>query len=208
MIRERVIATALRTLEHLTQGTSGNVSARIDGGFVVTPTGLPYEQLTPDDLVTMSLDGNVVGGRRAPSSEWRFHRDLYVDRPEFSAIVHVHSTFATSLACVRRAIPAFHYMVAVAGGVDVRCAAYATFGTEELSRNALAAMRGRKACLLANHGLLAAGRDPEDAFRVAHEIETLAKQYWHALQVGEPVVLDAAEMDVVLEKFRSYGQPR
>ncbi len=205
-LREAMIATARRmNASGLNQGTSGNLSQRVEDGFLVTPTGMDYEAMVPEDLVLMRFDGSHEG-RRKPSSEWRFHRDILAARPEVGAVLHAHSMFCTTLACLRRGIPSFHYMVAMAGGVDVRCAPYATFGTEELSRHAVAALEGRKACLLANHGMLAVGRDLAGAFKLAVEVETLAAMYWRALQVGEPVLLDAAEMAVVLEKFKTYGQ--
>ncbi len=205
-LREAMIATARRmNASGLNQGTSGNLSQRVEDGFLVTPTGMDYEAMVPEDLVLMRFDGSHEG-RRKPSSEWRFHRDILAAKPEVGAVLHAHSMFCTTLACLRRGIPSFHYMVAMAGGVDVRCAPYATFGTEELSRHAVAALEGRKACLLANHGMLALGRDLAGAFKLAVEVETLAAMYWRALQVGEPVLLDAAEMAVVLEKFKTYGQ--
>ncbi len=205
-LREAMIATARRmNASGLNQGTSGNLSQRVEDGFLVTPTGMDYEAMVPEDLVLMRFDGSHEG-RRKPSSEWRFHRDILAARPEVGAVLHAHSMFCTTLACLRRGIPSFHYMVAMAGGVDVRCAPYATFGTEELSRHAVAALEGRKACLLANHGMLALGRDLAGALKLAVEVETLAAMYWRVLQVGEPVLLDAAEMAVVLEKFKTYGQ--
>ena len=204
--REAIIATARRmNASGLNQGTSGNLSHRVEGGFLVTPTGLEYDSLRPEDIVLMRFDGSHEGPRR-PSSEWRFHRDILASRPEVSAVLHSHSLFCTTVACLRRSIPAFHYMVAVAGGSSIRCAPYATFGTEELSRHAVAALEGRKACLLANHGLITVGVDLGGAFKLAMEVETLAAMYLRALQVGEPVLLDEAEMAVVLEKFRTYGQ--
>jgi len=201
-----MIATARRmNATGLNQGTSGNLSLRVDGGFLVTPTGMDYEALEPEDIVFMRMDGSHEG-RRRPSSEWRFHRDILAARPEVGAVLHAHAMFCTTLACLHRGIPSFHYMVAVAGGVDIRCAPYATFGTEELSRHAVTALEGRKACLLANHGLIAVGTSLADALKRAVEVETLAAMYWRALQVGEPVLLSEAEMAVVLEKFKTYGQ--
>jgi L-fuculose-phosphate aldolase len=194
----------------INRGKSGNVSARIsvDGsdGFLITPTGLAYDATTPDDIVAMTIDGTAHGDRH-PSSEWRFHRDLYRAREEFRAIVHAHAPFATTLACLRRSIPAFHYMVAMAGGRDIRCAPYATFGSAELAAHVVAAMAGRRACLLANHGIIAAGADLASALALAVEVEGLAEMYWRALQLGEPVILSDAEMDAVVAKFRTYGQP-
>ena len=206
-LRTAIVATAREmNAAKINRGKSGNVSARLDAGFLITPTGIPYDAMTPDDIVAMTLDG-VARGDRAPSSEWRFHRDLYRAREEFHAIVHVHAPFATTLACVRRGIPAFHYMVATAGGRDIRCAPYATFGSPELAALAVAAMADRRACLLANHGMIAAGRDLAGALALAIEVEGLAEMYWRALQIGEPALLSDAEMDVVLGKFLTYGQP-
>ena len=205
-LRVRIIDAARRmNASGMNQGRSGNVSARVEGGFLVTPTGVPYEELNPADLVFMRRDGERVG-TYTPSSEWRIHRDIYESRLDAGAIVHTHSPFATSIACLRRAIPAFHYEVAFAGGKDIRCAQYATFGTQELSDHALAALEDRQACLLANHGVVAVGRDIDGAFGMAAKVEALARLYWQALQAGEPVLLDDAEMARVLEKFRTYGR--
>lgn len=205
-LREAIIATACRMNElGINQGKSGNISHRVPEGFLVTPTGMDYDALEPADIVPMRFDG-THGGTRLPSSEWRFHRDILAARPEFNAVVHTHSMFATTLACLGREVPAFHYMVAAGGGDSIRCAPYATFGTEALSRHAVAALEGRKACLLANHGMIAAGDTLKSALALAVEVETLAAMYWRALQVGEPSLLDAAEMARVIEKFRTYGQ--
>ncbi|HUH92771.1 MAG TPA: class II aldolase/adducin family protein [Casimicrobiaceae bacterium] len=207
-LRREIIATALAmSARGLNRGKSGNVSARIESGFLVTPTGLAYETMRPEDIVAMNLQGKA-GGTRTPSSEWRFHRDIYGARAEVAAIVHAHSPFATTLACLGRGIPAFHYMIAVGGGKDIRCAPYATFGTQELSERALRALEDRKACLLANHGMIAMGPTLVDALALAVEVEALAEQYWRALQIGEPNLLPDAEMTRVLEKFKTYGQPR
>lgn len=204
--REAIISAGRRmNASGLNQGTSGNLSHRVEDGFLVTPTGMEYDVLRPEDIVLMRFDGSYEG-ERLPSSEWRFHRDILAARPEVNAILHTHSLSSTAVSCLRRSIPPFHYMVAAAGGTDIRCAPYATFGTEELSRNAVAALEGRKACLLANHGLITVGADLPSAFKLAIEVETLAAMYLRALQVGEPVLLDEAEMAVVLEKFRTYGQ--
>ncbi|ABM57771.1 class II aldolase/adducin family protein [Verminephrobacter eiseniae] len=192
----------------LSAGTSGNISARCaqgaSAGLLISPSGVDYADLRPESLVWMDLDGRWSGPLK-PSSEWRFHRDIYVARPEAGAIVHAHPTHATALAVQRLAIPAFHYMVAAAGGHDIRCARYATYGTEELSQHALAALEGRRACLLANHGMIAFGADLRRAFALAIEVETLAHQYLLARATGTPVILEAQEMDRVLEKFKSYG---
>jgi L-fuculose-phosphate aldolase len=190
----------------LNQGTSGNLCVRISSGLLITPSGIPYDALAPEDIVAMRLDGTVEPGQRKPSSEWRFHAAILATRPEAKAVVHCHSMFATTLGCLRRDIPAFHYMIATAGGDSIRCAEYATFGTKELSDNALKALDGRRACLLANHGMIAFGADLEGALALAIEVETLAAQYWRALQIGDPVLLPPEEMAVVLDKFRDYGR--
>ncbi len=166
---------------------------------------MAYESLEPEDVVCVHFDGTCEG-RCKPSSEWRFHRDLYASRPDVGAILHAHSPFATSLACLRRDIPAFHYMIARFGGDSVRCSDYATFGTQALSDATLLAIENRRACLLANHGMLVVGDDPQQALVLGVEFEALCEQYWRACQLGQPVLLPAAEMARVLEKFRSYGQ--
>jgi len=204
--RAALIATA-RAMRPagLNRGTAGNVSVRDGAGFLITPTGMAYETLAPDDIPHLTLDGAAIG-RRKPSSEWRFHRDLYAARPDVGAVLHAHSPFAVSLACLRLDIPPFHYMIARFGGDTVRCADYAIFGSQALSTAALAAMEKRKACLLANHGLLVAGRDLDEALALAIELEELCEQYWRACQLGQPVLLSADEMAAVSEKFGSYGQ--
>ena len=203
-----MVVTACRELTRrgLTHGTSGNVSVRYDARrFFVSPSGMDYEALQADDVPLMDLDGRWFG-RCRPSSEWRFHRDILESRPDVGAIVHTHSPRATALACTGRGIPAFHYMIAVAGGRDIRCAPYCTFGTQELSDAALIALKDRKACLLANHGVIATGADLASAVALAGEIENLALQYSAALTLGEVRILDDAEMSRVIEKFRTYGQ--
>ncbi len=205
-LRAEVVA-ACRGLARLglTYGTSGNVSVRCGRRLLISPTGLDYDALEPQDVALLDFDGRWFG-RRSPSSEWRFHRDILGSRTEIGAVVHTHSRHATSLACTGRGIPAFHYMVAVAGGADIRCAPYHTFGSQALSDAALAALRGRKACLLAHHGVIALGADLETALRLAGEVESLAAQYCTALALGGVRLLDAPEMDRVLEKFRTYGR--
>jgi len=189
----------------LTHGTSGNISVRRNQReFFLSPTGMAYESLQADDIPMMDLQGRWFG-RRRPSSEWRFHRDIFRRRDDVNAIVHTHSPNATALACTGRGIPAFHYMVAVAGGVDIRCAPYRTFGTEELSQAALAALYDRKACLLSNHGVIACGRNLPAALALAGEVENLASQYGAALMLGDVRLLDDEEMHGVLDKFRTYG---
>ncbi len=186
---------------------SGNVSARTEAGFLITPSGLPYAQTTPEDLIELSLDGMVLAGARKPSSEWPFHAAIYRARPEAQAIVHTHSPRATALSCTRRGIPAFHYMIALCGGADIRCADYATFGTPELAENAVRALEGRKAVLLANHGVIALGASLAGAHQIVAEVENLAGQYLDILAAGlEPVILDAAEMARVSAKFAGYGK--
>ena len=209
-LREAVIDTALAmNAAGINRGKSGNVSARwrddAFDGFLVTPTGVPYDRTTPEQIVAMTLAGEARGNV-LPSSEWRFHRDIYAARGDAQAIVHTHAPFTTTLACMHRGIPPFHYMVAVAGGKDIRCAPYATFGTQELSDHAVAALSGRRACLLANHGMIAIGASLDATLALAVEVESLAEMYWRALQIGEPVPLTDEEMERVLEKFATYGQ--
>lgn len=206
-LRESVI-DACRALVRsgLTHGKSGNVSVRRDErSFFISPTGMPYEALESDDIPLMELGGRWFG-RRRPSSEWRFHRDIFAARDTAAAIVHTHSPKATSLACTGRGIPAFHYMVAVAGGAEIRCAPYFTFGTQELSDAAIAALEGRNACLLANHGVIAVGTSLPAALALAGEVENLAAQYCTALGLGKVRILEAAEMQPVIDKFRTYGR--
>lgn len=215
VLRAALVAQGRRLgSERLSAGTSGNLSVRCsrDGvdGLLITPSGVDYATMRPRDLCFMRLDDRLGDGhwegRLRPSSEWRFHRDIYRARPEVGAVVHAHPTHVTALAVQRRPLPAFHYMVAVAGGRDIRCADYATYGTAELSRNALTALQDRRACLLANHGLIAVGATLARAFALALEVEELARQYLLALATGTPVILDDVEMDRVLEGFRSYGR--
>ena len=189
----------------LNQGRAGNLSMRIERGFLITPTGVSYEKLLPEHLVGMGLDGQVISGQLKPSSEWRIHRDIFAARPEVSAIIHVHSPYATALACARRAIPAFHYMVAVAGGRTIPCAPYTTFGTQDLSDHVVGTLAGHEACLMANHGMIALGSNLEEAFQLAQEVEYLARLYCLALQIGGPVVLSDKEMAEVVKRFESYG---
>jgi L-fuculose-phosphate aldolase len=207
-----LLAVSRSMLEHrLNVGTSGNVSARQGEDFVITPSGLRPDQCTASDMVTLTMEGGRVGAHArhlAPSSEWRIHRDIYASIPEAGAVLHAHSAFATALACQRAEIPPFHYMIARFGGDTVRCAAYATFGTEALSQHALAALNGRTACLLANHGMLVYAQDLETALTQALELETLCEQYWRTCQIGPPVLLTAAEMAEATENFRWYGKPR
>ena len=204
------IVAASREMNRLgiNQGTSGNIGLRIPGGFLVTPTGIPADELEPHMIVRMGFDGRHTGAFE-PSSEWRFHRDILAARPDVAAVVHCHAMFATTLAIARKDIPAVHFMIAAAGGPTIRCAPYATYGTQALSDHALAALEGRNACLLANHGMIATGPTLARALWLAVEVETLAAQYWRVLQIGGPTLLTGAEIAVVQEKFDSYGlQPR
>ena len=203
-----VIATA-QALDALgfMPSKSGNVSVRTPGGFLITPSGLPYADTTPDDLVEVALDGSVLAGRRRPSSEWRLHAAVYAARTEAAAVVHTHSPMATALSCARLPIPALHYMIALAGGEDIRCADYATFGTAELAAACVAALSGRKAVLLANHGVVAFGGTLAGARTLAMEVENLARQYLALRAAGlPPVLLDAAEMRDVQAQFGDYGR--
>ena len=205
-LRAALAETARQTVSHgLNKGSSGNVSVRLREGFLITPSGLPNDTLQPDQMVAVDMEGQSSGSLR-PSSEWRIHRDIYRARPEAQAIVHAHSPHAVSLSCLRRGIPSFHYMVAAAGGKDIRCAAYATFGTQTLSDAVLAALQDRRACLMANHGLVAVGASLDAALSLAVEVEEFCAQYWRAKLMGEPVLLNDAEMDEVLERFKHYGQ--
>ncbi|MGK2926554.1 MAG: class II aldolase/adducin family protein [Lysobacterales bacterium] len=208
-LRQDLVAAAqAMNRSGINQGTSGNLSLRCVDGFLVTPSGLPYDRLEPADVVQLKLergDAPAATGPRKPSSEWRIHRDVYLARPETQAILHAHPVHCSALACLRRPLPAFHYMVAVAGGRDIRCAPYATFGSQALSDHVLEALAGRQACLMANHGLLCLAPDLPRALALAVEIEALARAYLLCLSVGEPVVLDDAEMERVLEKFKDYG---
>jgi L-fuculose-phosphate aldolase len=209
ILRAEIIATA-RALEPARLGVnrSGNVSARHADGFLITPTGVPYDGLRPADLPHVRLSDGAASGPLLPSSETPFHRAIYAARPELNAIVHCHSPHATALACAGRPIPPFHYMVAVAGGSEIACVPYATFGSEALSDHAVAALgERRRACLLANHGQIACGRTLDAALELAREVEALAQQYLLSLLVpGGPVLLDEAEMARVLAKFETYGR--
>lgn len=205
-LREELIRVAVAmTRAGLCRGTSGNLSVRAADGFWITPTGMPYETLEPDDIPRVGLDGRPTG-TRLPSSEWRFHRDIYQQRPDVGAVLHAHSPFAVGLACVRRDLPPFHYLIARFGGSTVRCARYATYGTQELSDAVLEALAGRTACLLANHGLVVCAPDLDRALARSVELEELCGQYWRACQLGGPVLLTDAEMAEVTGRFAAYGQ--
>jgi L-fuculose-phosphate aldolase len=188
----------------LNKGTSGNASVRNGDGFIITPSGMSVEAMSATSMVQMQFDGSFESNKK-PSSEWRFHRDILQSRPEINAVIHTHSMFATTLACLNLDIPPFHYMIAVTGGDTIRCAPYALFGSQALSTLALEALVDRKACLLGNHGMIALGRDLDDAFAVTVEVENLCEQYWRALQIAEPQVLNEAQMQEVFKQFKGYG---
>ena len=203
----------------LNKGTSGNMSVRLndhgEDGFLVTPSGMPIEEMTPASMVKMQFDGSFElqkeSNAKKPSSEWRFHRDILQNRTDVNAIVHTHSMFATTMACLHKDIPPFHYMIAVVGGDTIRCAPYALFGSQALSNQALTALIDRKACLLANHGMIALGKDLDDALAVTVEVENLCEQYWRVLQISngqfdEPHILSEAEMREVFQQFKGYGK--
>jgi len=191
----------------LTKGTGGNLSIynRKEGLMAISPSGIDYFEIRPEDVVVLDLDGNIVDGDKKPSSELDMHRIFYKNREDIDAIIHTHTIYATTLSCLNITLPPVHYMVALAG-LDVKCAKYATFGTEELARNAFEAMKDRYAVLLANHGLLAGAKDLANAFNITEEIEYCAELYIKAKSVGEPVILPEEEMKLMLEKFKTYGQ--
>jgi L-fuculose-phosphate aldolase len=200
---EAARASVARGLNH---GASGNLSVRTAEGFLITPTGMACDGLVMDDLVALRHDGSAAPGQRAPSSEWRLHRDLYAARPDLGAILHAHPRFCTTIACLREDLPPVHYMLAVTGADRVRCSDYATYGTEALSRTAVATIGASRACLLANHGLVAAGRDLDEALRVALEVETVAEYWWRARAVGSPVLLTTEQMADAIARFATYGK--
>ena len=207
-LSEQLLKTS-QQLAHLglNKGTSGNASVRCEDGFLITPSGMPIDSMTAADMVHMHLNGSVAeaDSQKKPSSEWRFHRDILASRTEINAVIHTHSMFATTLACLHQEVPPFHYMIAVAGGDTIRCAPYALFGSQQLSDDALVALSERKACLLANHGMIALGRDLNDALAVAVEVENLCEQYWRILQISPPKLLSQAQMCDVFQQFKGYG---
>jgi L-fuculose-phosphate aldolase len=206
LLREQLLKAAQKLIATgLNKGTAGNASVRCDGGFLVTPSGMAVEDMTAASMVKMQFDGSFEA-EKIPSSEWRFHRDILQSRADINAVIHTHSMFATTLACLHKDIPPFHYMIAVVGGDTIRCAPYALFGSQALSDNALAALTDRKACLLANHGMICLGKDLDDALAVTIEVENLCEQYWRALQLGEPHILTEAEMREVFQQFKGYGK--
>lgn len=206
-LRKLVLETALSmSRSGLSPNRSGNVSARFGNGMLITPTGLSYEDIGPNDIVFVAGDGSVPGKQKKPSSEWHFHLSAYQARPDMGAVVHTHSLHAVVLACAGRAIPAFHYMVAVAGGSDIPVVPYATFGTPELANHVARGLADRRACLMAHHGAIALGETLPQALELAHEVEVLAEQYYKLLCLGQPALLPDAEMKIVIERFKSYGQ--
>jgi L-fuculose-phosphate aldolase len=206
-LRDELVTTAKRMASlGLTPGMSGNVSVRSPSGMLVTPSGMPYPDMVADDCVELAMDGKVKPGQNTPTSEWQLHRDILGARQDIQSIVHTHSLFCTTLSMLHREIPAVHYMVVLAGSDAIPCAEYATFGSAKLALNAVSALRGGNACLLANHGMVALGSSLPQALRLAAEVETLASQYWHAAQLGTPHVLDRQELLEVRERFGQYGQ--
>lgn len=207
LLRQALIEQCLSmNASGLNQGTAGNLSVRYENQMLITPSAIPYESLTPHMLASLPLDGNGTWtGPYKPSTEWRFHFDIYRARPQVGAVVHTHSPYATSIAITRRSIPAIHYMIALFGGNDIRCADYATFGTQALSDHALQALTDRHACLLANHGTITTAPTLTKAMWLAHELETLARQYYHALQLGNPVILSDADIAAAMQSFQGYG---
>ena len=205
--RRDVIATALAmSASGLSPGRSGNVSVRWKDGMLITPSGMAYDSLTPKDIVFVADDGTVAAKSRKPSSEWRFHLAAYAERSDRDAVVHTHSLNATVLACQHKPIPAFHYMVAAAGGTEIPCVPYASFGTDELAAHVCDGLRAHDACLMANHGQIAIGKTQASALELASEVENLAAQYVQVLSLGKPKILTDAEMPDVLVRFQNYGQ--
>ena len=206
LLRAALVEYGLRLgASGLSEGSTGNISVRVPQGMLITPSGMAYDLLRPESMVEVLPDGSYSGSLK-PSSEWRFHRDIYLERPEVGAVVHAHPIHATSLAIRGMTIPPLHYMIAVAGGKTIPCAPYATFGSEALSRCVLDTLHGFKACLMANHGMIAVGADLAEAMRIAIEVEVLAKQYILTLQLGGPVLLNDEEIERVLDKFKTYGK--
>ena len=207
-LRRAMVATCRRMNDSgINQGTAGNLSARNPDGFLITPTSLPYDRMGPEDIVEMDFEG-AYEGRHRPSSEWRFHRDILRGRTDIDVVLHCHSIYATTLAVHHKTIPSFHYMTAVAGGTTIRCAGYATFGTQALSDNALEALEGRLACLLGQHGQISLGKNLEHALWLGIEVETLSRLYVQALTLGDPPILSDEEMGRVIRQMQqmSYGQ--
>tara|TARA_Y100001936_G_scaffold222562_1_gene238567 strand:- start:20 stop:664 length:645 start_codon:yes stop_codon:yes gene_type:complete len=208
-LKSQVIKYAKKlNITNLSALRSGNVSVRAKqknvNGFYITPSGTKYSSLKPKDIVFVSLNGRFDKKKAKPSSEWRFHQDIYVNKSDAKAIVHAHSTCATAVSTHNKSIPAFHYMVGIAGGNDIKCAKYATFGTRNLSKNILTALKNRLACLISNHGQIAFGKNLESAFELAQEVENICHQYINALRIGIPKILSKKEMKIVLGKMKNY----
>ena len=206
--KRQAIIDACRRMNALgiNQGTSGNISVRFGNGLLITPTSVPYDAMMPDQIVFMAMDGSHAPSQK-PSSEWRFHRDILKARDDVNAVVHAHPTYCTILAIMGMDIPPVHYMIAAAGGDNIRCAPYATFGTVELSEHAVSALVGRLACLLDHHGMIAVGKTLDKAMWLAVEVETLARQYHGCLQIGKPPLLSSAEIERVRHRMAGYGMP-
>lgn len=203
-LRAALLHTSRRMVElGLNRGTAGNASVRCGDDILITPSALPVAEMTEQDMVLLDKQGKVLQGRK-PSSEWRFHCDILNARAEIAAVLHMHSTYATTLACLGKEVPAVHYHIAIAGGDTIRCAPYTIFGEQNLSDLALDALHGRKACLLGNHGMIALGKDLDEALSVAQEVEFLCEIYWRTLSVGVPNILTAQQMHAVQEKFVEY----
>jgi L-fuculose-phosphate aldolase len=203
--RQAIIDACRRmNMSGINQGTSGNISLRHGDGLLITPTSVPYDSMTPEQIVFMAMDGSFAPTQK-PSSEWRFHLDILKSRADVNAVVHAHPPYATILAIMGMEIPPVHYMIAAAGGDTIRCAAYATFGTAELSDHAVKALEGRLACLLDHHGMIAIGRTLDKAMWLAVEVETLARQYHGCLQIGKPPLLSGAEIERVRQRMAGYG---
>ncbi len=190
----------------LVSGTSGNVSSRTNNGLLITPSGISNDKLCPEHIIEIDLQGNIIRGHLKPSSEWQMHTEIYLQRPEISSVIHTHSHYCSVISCTQQEIPPFHYMIAVAGGKNIRCAEYATFGSHELSQNAITALKDRTACLLANHGNIAIGGELRETLQLAIEIESLASQYCDLLNIGNAKIIPDKEMDIIIEKFKHYGQ--
>ncbi len=207
--REEIIKFAQKlNSTNLSPLRSGNISLKAhndnEEGFLITPSGKKYESLKVDDIVFVSLEGKYAEKGLQPSSEWRFHKDIYLKKTDAKAVVHAHSPHATAVSAHNKSIPAFHYMIALAGGNNIKCAKYATFGTQELSDNIIEALENRKACLMSNHGQVAYGDNLDSAFELAEEVENICHQYINAIKLGEPKILSSSEMDVILEKVKNY----
>ena len=208
LIKEVVIFAQKLNITNLSPLRSGNISVRANNkgieGFYITPSGVKYETLKENDIVFVNKNGDYDEKKLKPSSEWRFHKDIYLKRPEANAIVHAHSPHATAVSAHNKDIPAFHYMIALAGGNNIKCAKYATFGSQELSDNILEALENRKGCLMSNHGQVTFGENLNSAFELAEELENICHQYINTIKLGEPKILSSNEMDIILEKIKNY----